>query len=117
MVILIILTWWQSCMGKNGKLVVRNTVILNNLCPLEATNLETELKKWLPENHYGLVTNFRGQFLICFHGPSQNSAFFRGLFRGIYHFRVFRVFRVFRGRWPPCTKRSIRVCLKKRFEN
>ena len=68
---------------KNGKLSVRSTVMLNNLCPLEATNLETDLKKWLPENYYGLVTNFRGQFLIFFQGPSQ----ILGFCWGIYHFR------------------------------
>ena len=73
--------------------------MLNNLRPLEATNLEIELKKWLPENYYGLATNFHGQFLIFF-GAIPNFRVFQGLFQGYLPFLGY--FRVFRGRWPPC---------------
>ena len=76
---------------------MRSTVILNDPRPLEATNLETELKKWLPENYYGLVTNCRGQFLIFLQGPSQIPEFFRCFFRGIYRFRGISRFAGFSG--------------------
>ena len=79
--------WTQT--GENGKNKwgKQNTIII-----IACRRRKFRNQNWRyghQNNHFGLNADFCRLFFIFFQGPSQFSGYFRGVFRGINHFRGF----------------------------